>query len=97
MARFQIVPLGASGNGRVSQVCPSAPRIPKQIVNQLKHPQNPATYHNHFYGHAVIMYYMLRQLRRRTEWHSRLYKQLHTEDELPPNIDLLQKMGFPSD
>src|SRR5499427_8070987 len=37
VARFQIVPLGASGNGRVSQVCPrsrercSAPRPPKAL------------------------------------------------------------------
>src|SRR6516162_4833530 len=44
VARFQIVPLGASGNGRVSQVCPrsrercSAPRPPKALpVAQVDH------------------------------------------------------------
>lgn len=71
------------------------PKIPDVIMEELTDLERQYIGHNHFYDFALVMFYMLKHVRRgQSHWHRRLYRLLH-HTNLPENLAILPKMGFP--
>lgn len=70
------------------------PIIPKELVSKLGVMENDE-YTKKFYGHAIVLYSLLRKIARNTRWALRLRDLV--EDNNVERIDITKEMGFPYD
>jgi hypothetical protein len=66
------------------------PRVITDALAQEIAPDAP----KRFYGLAAVMFYLVRQLRRQTRWHARLFMILNNP-EFPARLNSCETMRFP--
>lgn len=75
----------------------TTPKMPPGVVRRVENEKSLLIAQNRFYVYAITIYYLLRRIARRTQWHQRLFSLINDATLRPTSIDLPAGMGFPID